>query len=175
MMSLVRSLLCNLLFVENLDNNKICNFFQLACCRATSLVLTSEGHIYGCGNNIVGQLATGNTADQLSMTRIATELGCVGRIAAVNKCEMVAALTKTNYVYIWGFTVRQVFLKPDKTLLSIDDAEVFLKPHLIDDTSTNNIDDVFSHYASPPISFRPLSNGNNFAIIFYFPICSLIT
>lgn len=75
---------------------------QVVCGNAHTLALSDDGGLYSWGSNSYGQLGTGNKANMVNPTRIATERGRFVEVGAVHYNHLSAAVTQMGRVFMWG-------------------------------------------------------------------------
>ncbi|XP_054771309.2 RCC1 and BTB domain-containing protein 1-like [Lytechinus pictus] len=114
---------------------------QVACGYAHSMALSDEGNIYTWGANSYGQLGTGNKANLCGATKIGESIGRFIDIAATHYAHISAAMTQTGKIYMWGQCRGQSITSPMETRFTC-------------------LDDVFACFASPAVTYRPLTFEN---------------
>ncbi|XP_064456024.1 RCC1 and BTB domain-containing protein 1-like [Ornithodoros turicata] len=111
---------------------------KVVCGYAHTMALSDEGALYSWGANSYGQLGTGNKANQVNPVRIASDIGRIVEIAASHYVHISAAMTQTFKVYMWGQCRGQ-----SVTTLT--------------ETPFHSIHDVFACFASPTVTWKPMS------------------
>lgn len=110
---------------------------QVACGYAHTLALSDEGELYSWGANSYGQLGTGNKANLVTPTRIATERGRFVDVAATHYNHISAAMTHMGHVYMWGQCRSQSVTLPMETQF-------------------RSMHDVFACFGNPSVTWKPL-------------------
>uniref|UniRef100_A0A2R5L7B3 Putative alpha-tubulin suppressor n=1 Tax=Ornithodoros turicata TaxID=34597 RepID=A0A2R5L7B3_9ACAR len=111
---------------------------KVVCGYAHTMALSDEGALYSWGANSYGQLGTGNKANQVNPVRIASDIGRIVEVAASHYVHISAAMTQTFKVYMWGQCRGQ-----SVTTLT--------------ETPFHSIHDVFACFASPTVTWKPMS------------------
>uniref|UniRef100_A0A914WLK2 BTB domain-containing protein n=1 Tax=Plectus sambesii TaxID=2011161 RepID=A0A914WLK2_9BILA len=111
---------------------------QIACGFAHSLALSDEGELFAWGSNSCGQLGVASRSNQPIPMRTAIELGRIVEIAAVHSCNITAALTQSEKVFMWGQVRGQSIGIPIETRFAATD-------------------DVFACFACPSVAWRPIT------------------
>ncbi|XP_072035164.1 RCC1 and BTB domain-containing protein 1-like [Amphiura filiformis] len=114
---------------------------QIVCGYAHSMALSDEGILYAWGANSYGQLGTGNKANLVTATRVGTDIGRFVEVAATHYTHVSAAMTQNGQIYMWGQCRGQSVTAPLQTKFTC-------------------LDDVFACFASPPVTWRPLTFEN---------------
>ncbi|CAI4233274.1 unnamed protein product [Auanema sp. JU1783] len=116
---------------------------QIVCGYAHTLALSDQGKLYVWGSNSCGQLGNHNLRKNVGEPiQTAEDLGLITEVGAVHSCNVTAVSNKNGKVFMWGHLRGQTVSVPIETRF-------------------RRVDDCFSCFASPAVSFRMLYFQNS--------------
>ena len=119
--------------------------FKKAICGANyTLLLTTDGFVYGFGDNSRGQIGKGSTSIQSTPTRISDEITFKDIIVHYANDLSIGVSTDGRY-YVWG---------------SANDRKV-LSPELIPESSEESAFNIYAKYATNKVTFKTIVVNEN--------------